>query len=45
MFYIDCFLERVSASNVAMGLPPPITIGMALDEQIVSNVPIEPHDR
>jgi 5-formyltetrahydrofolate cyclo-ligase len=44
-YFIDCFLERATAANVAAGKPAPVTIGLAFDEQIVESVPLEDHDR
>lgn len=38
-------MERVTKSNIAMGKPAPVLIGLALDEQIIESVPTEPHDR
>lgn len=35
----------MSAANAAAGAPPPVTIGLAFDEQRVDAVPLEPHDR
>lgn len=45
MMTIDSFLTRVSAANAAAGVPAPVTIGLAFDEQMVEKVPTEPHDR
>jgi len=42
--YYDSFLSRVSAANGLVGRGPPVTVGLALSEQIVQAVPTEPHD-
>ena len=42
---IDCFLERVSAANIAAGKAPPKTIGLAFDEKMIEEVPMETHDK
>ena len=43
----DCFLERITAAHTAAGLPPPVTIGLAFDEQILEDdtIPMEHHDK
>lgn len=43
----DCFVERISAANVAAGKAPPITIAMAFSEQILDDntIPMDAHDR
>ena len=38
-------MTRVSAANAAAGVPAPVTIGLAFDEQMLEEVPTEPHDR
>lgn len=42
--YYDCFLSRINAANEKAGMQPPITIGLALDEQLIDVVPMEAHD-
>lgn len=43
---LDCFIERVFESNQNLGLPYPILIGLALEEQIVAvDLPMDKHDR
>lgn len=42
---LDCFVDRVTQSNIALGKPAPILIGLALNEQIIDSVPTEAHDR
>ena len=41
----DAFLEKAALRRTEMGLPPPVTFGLAFDEQIISNVPVDSHDR
>jgi 5-formyltetrahydrofolate cyclo-ligase len=43
----DCFLERISAANLAAGKAPPRTIAIAFDEQILEDhsIPMESHDK
>ena len=46
VFYIlDSFVDRLTESNLALGKPAPVLIGLALDEQIIDAVPTEAHDR
>ena len=35
----------MTAANLAAGVPAPTTIGLAFDEQMIDEVPTEPHDR
>ena len=42
--YYDTFLEKLSAARAAQGLPPALTVGLGLQEQLVDEVPIDPHD-
>jgi len=41
----DSFVDRLTESNLALGKPAPVLIGLALDEQIIDAVPTEAHDR
>jgi len=41
----DSFVVRLTESNLSLGKPAPYLVGLALDEQIVDSVPVEPHDR
>eukprot|EP01036_Dinobryon_divergens_P029298 gene29297-38371_t len=44
--YYDCFIERVFKSNAQLGKPCPVLVGIALDEQILSEtLPMDAHDR
>lgn len=43
--YYDTFLETLMGKRDSLGLPPPLTIGVCLEEQIVPEVPAAPHDR
>ncbi len=40
----DTFLERLKAARLAKGLPPPATVGLGLQEQLVGAVPVAEHD-
>mmetsp|Transcript_12755 Transcript_12755/g.22728 ORF Transcript_12755/g.22728 Transcript_12755/m.22728 type:complete len:220 (-) Transcript_12755:137-796(-) len=42
--YYDCFLAKLQAARAARQLCPAKVIGIALDEQIVDEVPLSPHD-
>jgi hypothetical protein len=43
---VDCFIERLFNSNVQQGKPRPVLVGIALDEQILTEtLPMEAHDR
>ena len=43
--YYDTFLEKLSAARLARGLPPAVTIGLGLQEQLVeTGVPVDAHD-
>ncbi len=42
---LDSFVDRVTESNVALGKPAPLLIGLALNEQIIDSVPTDAHDR
>mmetsp|Transcript_21965 Transcript_21965/g.44420 ORF Transcript_21965/g.44420 Transcript_21965/m.44420 type:complete len:86 (+) Transcript_21965:440-697(+) len=43
--YYDTFLEALSEGRAARGLPPPVAVGLCLDEQLVPEVPTDVHDR
>jgi len=45
--YYDCFLERLLLGNAQAGGPVPVLVGLAFDEQMVSQESIlkEPHDK
>lgn len=45
--FADCFLERMTAAHIAAGRAPPLTIGLAFDEQILEDycIPMETHDK
>jgi len=43
--YYDSFLERVNAGNAAHNRPPPTTIAISFDEQVVESVPMAAHDK
>jgi 5-formyltetrahydrofolate cyclo-ligase len=43
--YLDCFINKLENLRKARGLPHPIFIGLAFDEQIIEEVPTEAHDR
>ena len=45
LFNVDSFVDRLTESNIALGKPAPVLIGLALDEQIIDAVPTEAHDR
>jgi 5-formyltetrahydrofolate cyclo-ligase len=42
--YYDCFIERVTKSRNEQGKAKPFLVGVALDEQIVEDIPVEAHD-
>jgi len=42
--YYDSFLSRLTAANEQAGIGPPVTFGLALEEQMVDAVPMEKHD-
>jgi len=42
--YYDTFLERLTAARKVQGLPAPVTVGLGLQEQLVDEVPVDPHD-
>lgn len=42
--YYDTFLDRLAAKRAAQGLPPPVTVGLGLQEQLVDAVPVDAHD-
>jgi 5-formyltetrahydrofolate cyclo-ligase len=42
--YYDTFLEKLAAARKAKGLPPALTIGLGLQEQLVDAVPVDAHD-
>lgn len=46
-YHEDCFLERMTAAHIAAGRAPPITVGLAFDEQILEDycIPMEAHDK
>lgn len=41
----DCFISRLITANAEQGKPAPYLVAIALDEQIVDTIPMEPHDR
>ena len=43
--YYDSFLARTAAKRAELGLPPPVTVGLALRDQVVESVPVGPLDR
>ena len=43
--YYDCFLERLIAKNLEVAAPTPTIVGLCFDEQVVADVPHEPHDK
>lgn len=43
--YYDCFLRRINRLWPERGLTPPVTIAIALDEQVLDTVPVDTHDR
>jgi 5-formyltetrahydrofolate cyclo-ligase len=45
--YYDCFIERVTASRKAAGLPPPFCVALALGCQVVEagEIPVEKSDQ
>ena len=43
--YYDTFLERLATTRRAKDLPPPVTVGLGLQEQLVSRVPTAEHDQ
>mmetsp|Transcript_65496 Transcript_65496/g.131511 ORF Transcript_65496/g.131511 Transcript_65496/m.131511 type:complete len:199 (+) Transcript_65496:124-720(+) len=43
--YYDTFLEALSTGRAARGLPPPVAVGICLDEQLIDEVPVDVHDR
>lgn len=42
--FYDTWLERLASAREAKGLPPAITVGLGLQEQLVERVPCEAHD-
>ena len=44
LYLTDNFIGRISTANNDLGKDPPYLIGLALDEQIIESVPLEPHD-
>ncbi|KAL1523914.1 hypothetical protein AB1Y20_018833 [Prymnesium parvum] len=42
--YYDTFLEKLCHARKARGLPPPVLIGLGLNEQLVERVPVGEHD-
>eukprot|EP01039_Chlorochromonas_danica_P003175 gene3175-3477_t len=43
--YYDCFVHRLQEARRSAGKPAATLIGLALNQQIVENVPIEDHDQ
>ena len=45
--YYDCFIERSTIARRAKGLGPPVTIALALREQVVDEdkIPLGPYDQ
>ena len=44
--YYDSFIARTTEKRLATGLPPPVTIGVALADQIIEGeIPVGPLDR
>lgn len=45
--YYDCFIERSTAARRAEGLGPPLTVALALNEQLVDDdrIPVGPFDQ
>lgn len=41
----DCFIDRLTCSNAERGKTSPLLVGLALDEQIIPDIPMEKHDR
>ena len=42
--YYDTFFQKIYHRRQQINLKPPVLVGVALDEQIVDNVPVEEHD-
>ncbi|CAM9734204.1 unnamed protein product [Ectocarpus sp. 8 AP-2014] len=42
--HYDCFFERVNKASMDKGRPPPVTIGVCFDEQVVDFIPTESTD-
>lgn len=42
---VDNFLDRLLSYRRENNLPRPLLVGLALSDQIVDEVPVEPHDK
>eukprot|EP00614_Pseudopedinella_elastica_P033618 CAMPEP_0172621116 /NCGR_PEP_ID=MMETSP1068-20121228/109104_1 /TAXON_ID=35684 /ORGANISM="Pseudopedinella elastica, Strain CCMP716" /LENGTH=226 /DNA_ID=CAMNT_0013428705 /DNA_START=88 /DNA_END=768 /DNA_ORIENTATION=+ len=44
--YYDCYIARVTTERARRGLPPPLTVGLALEEQLKGpkDIPVGEHD-
>ena len=42
---LDNFLDRLLSYRRENNLPRPLLVGLALTDQIVEEVPVEPHDK